>query len=214
MLADRLSVYIITAAVPGLGRDHLDVARAAVSAGATAVQLRDKGMHARDLTALARAIGEICRPAGVLFLVNDRVDVAIAAGADGAHLGQEDLPVPAARALLGRTGVLGVSAATPEEARDAEAAGADYLGVGAVFATASKADAGDPIGLAGLEAVRRSTALPVVAIGGITADNAAAVIAAGADGVAVMSAVTAARDMVAAVRALRLAVERARAAKE
>lgn len=199
---------MITAAVPRLGRGHLDVARAAVAGGATAVQLRDKGLPARELTELARAMGDICRPAGVLFLVNDRVDVAVAAGADGAHIGQEDLPVAAARALLGPSAVLGVSVANPEEARLAEAGGASYLGVGSVYATASKADAGAPIGLSGLAAVRRGTGLPIVAIGGLTADNACPVLGAGADGVAVISWVTEAADMEAAVRALRAAVER------
>ncbi len=143
------------------------------------------------------------------LVVNDRVDVALAGGADGVHLGQDDLPAAAARALLGPDPLLGVSAATAEEAAAAERDGADYLGVGAIYATSTKADAGAPVGLARIGAVRRASALPIVAIGGITLDNAAATIRAGAAGVAVITAVTLADDMVAATRRLRDSVDAA-----
>ncbi len=208
-LRPRLRLYVVTEDA-GAGRSHLDVVRAAVAGGATAVQLREKLLPDAELTALAREAALLCRQAGVLFLVNDRVEVARAAGADGVHLGQEDAPARLARAALGPEAVVGVSCATPAEARAAEAAGADYVGVGSVYATATKPDAGAPIGLEGLRAVRAAVALPVVAIGGIGPANAAAVLRAGADGVAVVSAITRAPDMEAAVRALRALLDSVR----
>ncbi|HLJ61660.1 MAG TPA: thiamine phosphate synthase [bacterium] len=202
-------VYVITDAPRARGRSHLDVGEAAVRGGATALQLRMKDEPARTVVETARRLASICRAAGVTFIVNDRVDVAIAAGADGVHVGQDDLPAAAARAVLGRGPLLGVSAATREEADEAGRAGADYLGVGAVYATATKADAGAPVGLRRIEEIRRTTALPIVGIGGITIENAAAVIRAGAVGVAVITAVTLADDMVEATRRLREHVDAA-----
>lgn len=194
----------------GPGRGHLEVARAALAGGATLVQLRDKGATAAALFRLAAALLPLCRQAGVPLVVNDRLDVALAAGADGVHLGQDDLPAAEARRLLGPDRILGVSAATPAEARAAEQAGADYVGVGPVFPTATKPDAGEAVGLKALAAVRAAVAIPVLAIGGITAANAGAAVAAGADGVAVISAVSRAPDMAAAVRDLARAVAAAR----
>jgi thiamine-phosphate diphosphorylase len=130
--------------------------------------------------------------------------------ADGVHVGQDDLPAEDVRRLLGRGALLGVSAATVQEARAAERAGADYLGVGAIYATATKADAGAPVGLARIRELRQAVGLPLVAIGGITADNAGEVIAAGAQGVAVVTAVTLAEDMAAAARQIRREVDGAR----
>jgi thiamine-phosphate pyrophosphorylase len=144
----------------------------------------------------------------VPLIVNDRVDVALAIDADGVHVGQDDMPAPLARRLLGAGRILGVSAGTVEEALQAQADGADYLGTGDVYGTPSKADAGAPIGVAGLAAVARAVAIPVVAIGGIQVGNAAAAIRAGASGVAVISAVVGAPDPEAAARALRGIVER------
>jgi thiamine-phosphate pyrophosphorylase len=155
------------------------------------------------LRELAVAIGERCRAGGVMFIVNDRVGVALAAGADGVHIGQDDDP-DRAREVLGER-VLGVSVHTPEEARTAELAGADYLAV-TVWATATKPEA-VPRSIQGLRAVVAATTLPVVGIGGIGADNAAEVLAAGASGIAVISAVAGARDPVAAVRELRAVVD-------
>lgn len=197
--------------MPHLGRGHLDVARAAIQAGANAVQLRDKGLGAGEMCELARAMADLCRTAGVPLLVNDRLDVALAAGADGVHLGQEDLPALQARRLLGPARILGVSAANAGEARRAEADGADYVGVGPAFPTATKADAGAALGPSALTPVARAVSIPVVAIGGIDADNAGLCIAAGAAGVAVISAVAAAPDMADAARRLAAAVARATA---
>ncbi|WP_287155510.1 thiamine phosphate synthase [Candidatus Solincola tengchongensis] len=209
----ELGLYVITAADAGGGWGHLDVVRAALAGGADAVQLRDKEVGGAELYRLALEALELVRGSGGgrLFLVNDRVDVALAAGADGVHLGQEDLPASAARRILGAGAVLGVSASSVEEALAAEREGADYLGVGPVFPTPSKPDAGGPLGLEGLRAIRNAVGLPLVAIGGINEDNLEEVFAAGADGIAVISAVTSARDMEEAVRRLRRAVDACRA---
>ena len=205
-------VYVITAdPAQARGRSHLEIAEAAILGGATAVQLRMKNAPARVILETARRVGARCRDAGVAFIVNDRVDVALAADAAGAHVGQDDLPAEAARALLGAGPLLGVSAATQEEAAAASRGGADYLGVGAVYATATKADAGEAVGLARIREVAASCDLPIVGIGGIGIDNAAAVIRSGAAGVAVITAVTMADDMAEATRRLRQEVDRARA---
>jgi thiamine-phosphate diphosphorylase len=202
-------VYVITDSRQSRGRSHREIAEAAIRGGATAVQLRMKAEPARVVLDAAREIARICRAAGVTFIVNDRADVALIAQADGVHIGQDDLPVRDVRALMGSRALIGVSAATVEEGQAAEREGADYLGVGAVYATATKADAGAPVGLARLREIRRAVRLPLVGIGGITPDNAAAVIQAGASGVAVITAVTQADDMAAAVRRIREDVDAA-----
>jgi thiamine-phosphate pyrophosphorylase len=155
------------------------------------------------MVALGQALLAITRPASIPLIVNDRLDVALAIEADGAHVGQDDLPAAMARQILGPERILGVSAETVGQAQQAERDGANYLGVGDVFGTPSKPDAGSPIGIDGLAATVRAVALPVVAIGGITLDNAPAVIAVGAVGVAVISAVVGAADPAAAARQLR-----------
>jgi len=200
-------VYVITDARHARGRSHREIAEAAIRGGATAVQLRMKEEPARVILDVARAIVPLCRAAGVAFIMNDRLDVAMLAGADGVHVGQDDLPAADARTLLGPRALIGVSAATVEEAIAAERAGANYLGVGAVYGTATKSDAGAPVGLTRLTEIRRAVRLPLVGIGGITVENAAAVIRAGALGVAVITAVTRAEDMAGAVRRLREAVD-------
>jgi len=202
-------VYVLTDSRADRERSPREIAEAAIRGGATAVQLRMKDEPARRIVEAARQIAPLCRAAGVTFIVNDRADVAMIAGADGVHVGQDDLPAGTVRVLAGRDTVIGVSAATAGEAVAAERAGADYLGVGAVFATATKADAGPPVGLDRLREIRLAVRLPVVGIGGITADNAAAVIRAGAAGVAVITAVTLADDMAAAVRRIRREVDAA-----
>jgi thiamine-phosphate pyrophosphorylase len=199
-----LALYVVTSATVAPGRDHVDVARAAIAGGATAIQLRAPELDDDELRTVAREVTALGRAAGVPTIVNDRVDVA--AAADGVHLGQGDAFDDAA-ARLGPGAILGISVSTPIEARGAEAAGADYLGV-TVWSTATKPDA-RPVGPEGLRAVARSTRLPVVGIGGIDARNAPQVVEAGARGVAVISAVAGAEDMVGATRELRAAVDRA-----
>lgn len=194
-----LGVYVITSSGYAPGRGHRDVALAAIEGGADAVQLRAPELSDDDLFTLATELAGACRAAGVLFVVNDRIGVAVASGASGAHVGQDDR-LEDARDRLGPGRVMGISVGTPNEARAAEAAGADYLGV-TVWATPTKPDA-VPVGLDGLRAVVESTSLPVVGIGGIAASNAGQVLASGAAGVAVVSAVGAAPDPVAATREL------------
>jgi thiamine-phosphate diphosphorylase len=152
----------------------------------------------------------MARKRGAGFVVNDRVDIALAAEADGVHLGADDLPVAAARRMLGPGAVIGASVANAEEAKAAEEAGATYVSVGSIFETSSKSDAGEAIGIGPIGDIRRATALPVLAIGGINSDNVDAVIRAGAHGVAVISAVSEAGDMVEATSNLGRLIRKAR----
>ncbi len=201
-LADRLRLIVVTDPDCGAGRQVADVVRAALRGGAPAIQLRMKDASAREMTELARALLIETRAAGALLFINDRVDVALAVGADGAHVGQDDLPIAAARRIAPPGFLLGVSAETPELARAAQADGADYVGAGPVYLTGSKADAGDAVGAARIAKVAAAARIPVVGIGGITIGNAPTVLRAGAAGVAVISAVMRAADPEAAVRAL------------
>ena len=205
-----LRVYVVTSAA-FRGRSHLDVAMASIQGGASAIQLRAPELAEYEAYVLARELVARCRPAGVRLVVNDLVGVAVATKADGAHVGQGDEPARA-REALGPEAILGISVSTPDDARRAEAEGADYVGV-TVWTTATKPTA-DPVGVDGLTAIVQATELPVVAIGGIDASNASEVIAAGASGVAVVSAVADADDPAGAVRALREAVDGALAAAE
>jgi thiamine-phosphate diphosphorylase len=193
-----LRVYVVTSSGLVPGRGHREVALAAIEGGATAVQLRAPELADDELRPLAADLAARCREAGVLFVVNDRVDVAAEVGA-GAHVGQDDDP-RAARDVLGPEGVLGLSVASVEDALAAVGVGADYLGL-TVWATRTKPEA-VPHGMHGLRAVVEATDLPVVAIGGIDGVNAREVLEAGAAGVAVVSAVGAATDPVAATREL------------
>ncbi len=198
-----LGVYVLTSSGFVPGRGHLEVGLAAVEGGADAVQLRAPELSDDELLPLAIEIGDACRRSGVVFVVNDRVDVAVRSGADGVHLGQDD-DLEGARDRLGSERVLGVSVGTPAEARAAEEAGADYLGV-VVWATATKPEA-VPRGLDGLRAVVDAVGIPVVGIGSVDVSNAAEVLATGAAGVAVVSAVGAAEDPAEATRKLASAV--------
>ena len=197
----RLGVYIVTS---DIGPGHRAIASAAIEGGATVVQLRAPGLPDDELATLATSLVEAGGAAGVPLLVNDRVDIAVGAGAAGAHVGQDDDP-GSARGRLGPDRILGVSVTSPEEAWMAEMAGADYVGV-TVWTTATKPEA-VAIGLEGLRDVAGATALPVVGIGGIDARNARDVLAAGAAGIAVIGAVASAADPVAAVRELRALVD-------
>jgi thiamine-phosphate pyrophosphorylase len=199
-----LSVYVVTSGTLVSDRDHRAIASAAVRGGATAVQLRAPELDDDELAPLAASVVATCEEAGVPLLVNDRVDVAVAVGASGAHVGQDD-DARTARERLGPERILGVSVGGVDEARAAEAAGGDYLGV-TVWATATKPEA-VPIGLEGLRDVAGATAIPVVGIGGIHAGNAREVLAAGAAGIAVIGAVAEAEDPAGAVRELRALVD-------
>lgn len=197
---------VITDAGLSRGRSHLEVVRAAVRGGATLVQLREKNASTRAMVELGQELRGLTRKAGVPLIVNDRVDVALAADADGVHVGQDDMPATLARRIIGPNMILGVSATSFEEALRAEQDGADYLGVGPIFATGSKADAAPPMGLDGLSAVATRVSIPIVAIGGISLQNVDAVVEAGADGIAIISAVVGAPDVEQAARLLISAV--------
>lgn len=201
-LRARLRLHVLTDHAWSRGRTTLTVAAAALDGGATVIQLRAKTASTRTLIEEGLALRRLTRERGALLIVNDRIDVALAVEADGGHVGQDDMPANLARRLLGPERILGVSAATLEEATAAEAAGANYLGVGPIFATATKADAGPAIGIALLTEIAGCLSLPLVAIGGINAGNAAQAIQAGAAGIAVISAVVGAEDIAAAARDL------------
>jgi thiamine-phosphate pyrophosphorylase len=184
------------------GRAPRELAAALLAGGARLLQLRLKGARSGEVLDAALAILPLVRAVGARLLVNDRLDVARAAGADGVHLGQDDLPPAAARAVLGETALIGVSTHDLAEARAASTAGVDYIGVGPVFATTTKAGALAPRGLELVRAVRAAVRCPIVAIGGITAETAPAVRAAGADAVAMIAALSRAPDPASAVRAV------------
>jgi thiamine-phosphate pyrophosphorylase len=188
------------------GRDYLKVASRLVRSGAKALQLRYKLDSKDELLAIAQKLKDLCSERGVLFIINDYLDIALAVEADGLHLGQKDLPAAIARRLLPLDTMLGVSVTTVEQAKAAEAGGADYIAVGSIYPTFSKATA-KVVGLDGLRKVREAVGLPLVAIGGINRDNAAEVAAAGADAVAVISAVLQARDAEEAAREIIAAFE-------
>ena len=194
------------------GRSLDDIAREVVAGGATLVQLRDKTGSTLRLIEEARAIKAALAGTFVPFLVNDRVDVALAAGADGVHIGWEDMPVVDARALLGREAIIGLSIKTPEQAQHAPLELLDYVCIGGVFETQSKNNPEPPVGATGFAELAaiirgRKPNMPAGAIAGIDASNAAKVIAAGADGVAVISALSLAPDPKAAAQKLRAIVD-------
>jgi len=207
------TLYLVAGSDAVRGRAVADVVAAAVRGGVTLVQLREKTLPDAEVIAAARALIDVLRPLGVPLIVNDRVDLAIAAGAAGVHLGQDDLDAARARALLGPAGIVGVSAGTAAEAATVSAALSDYVGVGSVYPTASKADAGAAIGLSGLRALQARLPVPVVAIGGIHAGNAAEVAATGVAGIAVVSAICGADDPEAAARSLRAAMAAGRGSR-
>lgn len=189
-----------------------DIVDQAVLGGASMVQLRVKNAPIRDRIDLARSLSALLRPRGIAFLVNDRVDVALAAGADGVHIGQTDMAPEDARRLMGPDALIGLSLANADQAAALDPALLDYVGIGPVFPTTTKPEL-TAMGLDAFKALRARVDLPAVAIAGIDAANAARVVAAGADGVAVISAICAARDPRAAARGVAAAVASGRAAR-
>jgi len=190
------------------GRNLPSLIESAVSAGVTVVQLRSKQQSTRAFCDLARDVIRILKPKGVPLVVNDRVDVALACGADGVHLGQLDLRLRDARRILGPSKLIGISVNTIEEAREAENGDADYLGVGPLFATSSKSRLRPILGLEGLRRIRKQVRLPLLAIGGISTANVVPVRRAGADGVAVISALISAPDIADAAAVLAVGPEK------
>ncbi|HET7092900.1 MAG TPA: thiamine phosphate synthase [Thermomicrobiales bacterium] len=208
-LGAALSLYLVADPEQTRG-DLVDDVRGALAGGVTCVQLRAKRLGGRDFLALAQALRTEVHAAGSLFVVNDRVDIAVAAGADGVHVGLSDLPLAATRRVVGPDLFIGYSPYTLEQVAESAASGADYVGLGPVFATASKADADPPIGVDGLAARVRAADLPAVGIGGITVENARDVIGAGADGIAVISAILRAAEPRVAASELAIAVAQAK----
>lgn len=202
-----LRLYAITdrRALPA-GVTLAQAVEAALEGGVTCLQLREKEASAGDILALARTLLPLCRARRVPLLINDRVDIALAAGADGVHLGQEDLPLPEARTLLGPDRILGATAHTVEEALRAQAEGADYLGVGAMFPTGTKTDT-VPTSADTLKAICAAVSTPVVAIGGVNAQNLPTLAGTGIAGAAVVSAIFSQSDLTAAARTLRTAAD-------
>ena len=204
------SLYLVTDRGLARGRAMPDIVRAAVQGGVTCVQLREKTCSTREFIAEALALKEFLQSHGVPLIINDRVDVAMAVGAEGVHLGQTDMPLAAARAIVTDTMLIGISAESLADAVAAQRGGADYVGVSPIFTTPTKTDTAAPLGLAGLQSIRRTVHIPLVGIGGINQQTAAEVIRCGADGIAVVSAIVAAEDPVQAARELVQAIRSAR----
>ncbi|MGM0715249.1 thiamine phosphate synthase [Brevibacillus parabrevis] len=214
-LRDKMGVYFVIGTQDcGFSREKtVEIVREALAGGVGTLQLRDKGseLTSEERCELGRQLQELCREHQTLFFVNDDVDLAVRLQADGIHVGQDDMHLAEVRAMVGEAMYIGISAGTVEEAIAAKNGGADCIGVGAMFATSSKADAGEPIGPAGLREIREAVGaeLPIVGIGGITLENAKQVCQAGADGVAVISAISraespkqAAEDLLRIVRSI------------
>ena len=195
------SIYLVTDDGCLQGRALIDCVREALEGGVTLVQYRAKTASSAEMYAEALQLKALCDSFNVPLIINDRLDIAMAVGAAGVHLGQDDLPCAAARRILGEDYLIGVSAHNPAEAKAALQSGADYLGCGAVFGTATKADV-KKLGTEGLEAICKAKGLPVVGIGGVTADNYREVRVAGADGAAIVSGILAQPDISATVRAI------------
>ena len=205
------SLYLVTDRGLSLGRTTIDIVRSAISGGVTCVQLREKQGSTREFIAEARAIRALLDglETRIPLIINDRIDVAMAIGADGVHLGQTDMHISDARRLAGSSLFIGISVESVADAIRAEAEGADYIGVSPVFATPTKNDTAPPLGLEGIRAIRAAVSLPLVGIGGIKAENAAEIIRAGADGVAVVSAIVSASCPQSAATALKQQIQSA-----
>lgn len=204
-----LSLYLVTDRQLAGQRDLADLIRKAIAGGVTVVQLREKDLPAREFYELALKIKQIIPPS-IPLIIDDRLDIALAAEADGLHLGQTDLPAAIARQYLGPEAIIGLSAENPDQLKEASRLPVDYLAISPVFSTPTKTDTGPAWGLSGLETARQLTTLPLVGIGGINEGNAAAVIRAGADGLAVVSAICSAPDPEEAARKLKKIILEAR----
>jgi thiamine-phosphate pyrophosphorylase len=203
------SLYLVTDRGLSRGRSNLEIITAAVNGGATVVQLREKHASTREFLNEALAVKQFCDDHKVTFIINDRIDIALAVDADGVHVGQDDMPIEYARRILGENKIIGVSAFDQKEAVEAEKTGADYVGVSPIFTTPTKPELDKGVGLKGLARIRQAVKIPLVAIGGLGPSNAYDVTMAGADGIAVVSAIVSADDPKAAAHAIKLEVNRA-----
>lgn len=203
------TLYLVTDRDLALGRTLDEVIQPAVRGGVTCVQLREKKSPAREFLELARMTRKSLDNLGIPLIINDRLDIALAAGADGVHLGQSDIPLEDARRILGKDWIIGISASSVRSAVEAERGGADYIGVSPVFSTPTKTDTSPALGLEGLREMRKAVSIPLVGIGGLNTGNAAEVIRSGADGIAVVSAVMSAPDPEQAARLIREEIRKA-----
>jgi thiamine-phosphate pyrophosphorylase len=205
-----LSLYLVTDRGLSLGRSNLDVIRAAVAGGVTMVQLREKEATTRAFYEEGLKIREFLEKHNIPLIINDRLDIALALDADGVHLGQDDMPVAVARRILGDDKIIGASVFNAREAREGEAAGADYLGLSPIFVTSTKPDLTAEIGIDGIAPIRQAVRIPLVGIGSMNGGNALKAVRAGLDGVAVVSAICSNRDPEGAARAIKAEVLRAK----
>lgn len=203
------SLYLVTDRGLSRGRSTREIVEAAVTGGVTCVQLREKNLGTRAFIDEALSIRALLKKRSIPLIINDRIDVALAVEADGVHLGQQDMPIGLARKIGGDSLIIGISAESIDDAVRAKREGADYIGISPVFATPTKTDTGPPLGLSGIKEIRRLVDCALVGIGGVNRANAASVIAAGADGIAVVSAVVSAADPGAAARQLRGIIDQA-----
>jgi thiamine-phosphate pyrophosphorylase len=204
------SLYLVTDRALSLGRSNLEVIEAAVSGGVTVVQLREKEASTQEFYQEGLRIKDYLKAAHIPLIINDRIDIALALDADGVHLGQEDMPVDVARKILGPHKIIGASAFTTEEAGAAESMGADYVGLSPIFATKTKPELVEEIGIKKISSLKRAVKIPVVGIGSMNQTNAYEAVRAGLDGVAVVSAICSQEDPRAAAQALKKVVLRAK----
>jgi thiamine-phosphate pyrophosphorylase len=211
----RWNLYLVTEEELSAGRKTIDIVRDAIAGGVEIIQLRDKSLPVIDRYRLGKEIKEITLKYDIDFIVNDRIDLAVALDADGVHLGQEDLPLEVARKILGPEKIIGISVSNMQEAKLAERGGADYLGVGSVYLTESKKVEEDhrSIGAEGVAAIKRECSLPIVAIGGLKRGNCATIIKAGAAAIAVITALTQAPDVTREAREFVKTIQRAKGGK-
>jgi thiamine-phosphate pyrophosphorylase len=204
------SIYLVTERKLSLGRSNLEVIEAALVGGVTIVQLREKELSTRDFYNEALQIRGLLKKYQIPLIINDRIDIAMAIGADGVHIGQDDMPLNIARQLLGPDKIIGVSVFSIAEARAAEAGGANYLGLSPIFVTSTKPELDRQIGIEGIAPIRSEVKIPLIGIGSMNVSNAFEVVMAGLDGVAVVSGIVSQKDITAATRDIKAEVMRAK----
>ena len=201
------SLYLVTDRSLSKGRSTAEIVAAAVAGGVSCIQLREKSCGTREFLNEALALQPLLKSRNIPLIINDRLDIALAIEADGVHLGQSDMPIGMARKIAGDSLIIGISAESVDDALRAEQEGADYIGISPVFSTPTKTDIAPPLGLEGVRQIRALVDIPLVGIGGINSDNAESVLAAGADGIAVVSAIVSAADPAGAANKLKTLID-------
>lgn len=208
------SLYLVTDRSLSKGRSTAEIVAAAVAGGVSCIQLREKSCGTREFLNEALALQPLLKSRNIPLIINDRLDIALAIEADGVHLGQSDMPIGMARKIAGDSLIIGISAESVDDALRAEQEGADYIGISPVFSTPTKTDIAPPLGLEGVRQIRALVDIPLVGIGGINLDNAESVLAAGADGIAVVSAIVSAADPAGAAKKLKTLIDQVLAQKD